>query len=197
MSANDKQVSGDHYKTSYQHWDMIVAMGYGPEYYIGQITKYITRWRKKNGLRDLRKGQHFLEKLIELAEVKGKRFLPYAGWSDDYVEGEIVRHMSHLTEFFEANEVDVESRSICVAVMFTNRIEVLKEAHAECEKLALAVLAKGDTVDAETPISRDFEFEGYEDDTIKWKCKKCGEQMVLGLMEPPIKAHKNCATVGS
>lgn len=34
----------------------------------GNIIKYVTRWRKKNGLEDLLKAKDYLEFLIELAE---------------------------------------------------------------------------------------------------------------------------------
>lgn len=67
MSANNKQVAGDHYKSSIQHWDYVVANDL--DYFQAQITKYVTRWKKKNGIQDLKKAQHFLEKYIELNET--------------------------------------------------------------------------------------------------------------------------------
>lgn len=64
MSANEMQVGGNHYQTAIQHWDYVVANDL--DYFQGQITKYITRWRKKNGVHDLYKARHFLEKYIEV-----------------------------------------------------------------------------------------------------------------------------------
>lgn len=64
MSANDKQVAGGHYQTPLQHWDYVVAMNL--DYFQAQITKYVTRCWKKNGIIDLRKASHFLEKYREL-----------------------------------------------------------------------------------------------------------------------------------
>jgi len=65
MSANDKQIGGQHYQTApIQHWD-IVAM-HKLDYFQGQIIKYVMRWNAKGGVQDLRKAQHFLEKYIEL-----------------------------------------------------------------------------------------------------------------------------------
>lgn len=64
MSANEKQVAGNHYAGKVQHWDLAADRGY--DYFQGQITKYVDRWKKKNGLVDLEKAQHFLEKYIEL-----------------------------------------------------------------------------------------------------------------------------------
>jgi len=69
MSVNDKQVGGSHYKTTTgkQHWD-ILADAYGPGYIVGCCTKYLFRWRDKNGIQDLQKSKHYLEKLIDLYE---------------------------------------------------------------------------------------------------------------------------------
>jgi len=64
-SANDYQVSGNHYqKQAIQAWDFITANKLG--YLEGTAVKYISRWRDKNGLEDIRKAIHFLEKLIEV-----------------------------------------------------------------------------------------------------------------------------------
>ena len=68
--ANASQVGGGHYKAPIQHWDFVIANDLG--YFEGQITKYITRWRKKNGVQDLIKARHFLDKLIEVAEAEGE-----------------------------------------------------------------------------------------------------------------------------
>ena len=66
--ANNYQISGSHYKTPMECWDYIVANDVG--YLDGNAIKYLTRWRKKNGLEDLKKAQHYLEKLIELEMEK-------------------------------------------------------------------------------------------------------------------------------
>lgn len=65
MPVNERQVGGDHYKKAeYQHWDWAVD-NFGPEYLAAAVTKYVVRWRTKDGLKDLRKAQHYLEKLLE------------------------------------------------------------------------------------------------------------------------------------
>jgi len=73
MGANDVQIGGDHYKTDagIQHWDVVEMFELG--YMEGQITKYIFRWKKKDGLKDLLKAQHFLEKMIEIEKEKVKK----------------------------------------------------------------------------------------------------------------------------
>jgi hypothetical protein len=62
--ANDRQVGGTHYAGRVQHWDMVDM--FQLDYFQGQITKYVMRWHKKNGLEDLLKARHFLDKYIEL-----------------------------------------------------------------------------------------------------------------------------------
>ena len=64
MSANDQQVAGEHYKTTIQPWDYIAANKL--DYFEGNIIKYVSRWRTKGGVEDLRKARHYLDKLIEM-----------------------------------------------------------------------------------------------------------------------------------
>lgn len=69
MSANDRQVGGNHYKqhgaTGEEHWDRQWRL-YGRGYFVGCITKYVERYHDKNGVQDLEKAKHYIEKLIEL-----------------------------------------------------------------------------------------------------------------------------------
>lgn len=68
-SANEIQVGGDHYKTAeIQPWDYIVANGIG--FLAGNVIKYVTRFDKKNGVEDLKKARHYLDKLIETEQAK-------------------------------------------------------------------------------------------------------------------------------
>lgn len=69
MTANDSQIAGNHYKSNYQHWDWCLE-ALQNRYLEGQVTKYVARWRKKNGLQDLEKALHFLQKLKESAQLK-------------------------------------------------------------------------------------------------------------------------------
>lgn len=42
------------------------------EYCCGNVLKYISRWRKKDGIQDLKKAQVYLGWMIESAEKEGK-----------------------------------------------------------------------------------------------------------------------------
>lgn len=64
--ANGRQVGGSHYAAPIQHWDYVAANDL--DYFQGQITKYVVRWRKKGGIQDLEKARHFLDKYVELAK---------------------------------------------------------------------------------------------------------------------------------
>lgn len=61
----DVQVGGDHYKKfTIQPIEYIHANNI--PYMEGNIIKYVTRWRDKNGIADLEKAKHYIELLIKL-----------------------------------------------------------------------------------------------------------------------------------
>lgn len=69
FNANAIQHGGDHYKNkAVQPWDYIASNNLG--YFEGNIVKYVSRWKDKNGVEDLKKAMHYLQKLIELTEAK-------------------------------------------------------------------------------------------------------------------------------
>ena len=79
-TANEKQIGGAHYsKNGEQHWDMMWRL-YREAWFVGNITKYVLRYRKKNGMQDLEKAKHYLEKLIEL-EVANEQDAEYDSMS--------------------------------------------------------------------------------------------------------------------
>lgn len=67
MSAFDTQEGGNHYKTmaiqptEYCHRNRLGFIE-------GCVVKYVSRWRNKNGIEDLKKARHFLDLLIELEQ---------------------------------------------------------------------------------------------------------------------------------
>ena len=63
INVNEKQVGGQHYKVQgIQHWDYVLANRV--PYMEAQILRYVGRHRLKGGGSDLRKAQHFIEKLV-------------------------------------------------------------------------------------------------------------------------------------
>lgn len=67
ISELDKQEGGDHYvKLKIQPIEYITANNLG--YCEGNILKYITRYKTKGGIEDLKKALHYLKILIEKNE---------------------------------------------------------------------------------------------------------------------------------
>jgi hypothetical protein len=68
-AANSIQIGGSHYKgRAIQPWDYIIANDI--PFLEGNAIKYLTRWRDKGGIDDLKKARHYVDKLIETEEAK-------------------------------------------------------------------------------------------------------------------------------
>jgi hypothetical protein len=64
MSALETQIGGSHYRDMViQPVEYILANGIG--FVEGSIIKYVSRYKAKGGVEDLRKARHFLDLLIE------------------------------------------------------------------------------------------------------------------------------------
>ena len=71
-NALEKQEGGNHYKGySIQPIEYIYANNI--PFAEGSVIKYVTRWRDKNGVADLKKAIHFLELLIELESRNARK----------------------------------------------------------------------------------------------------------------------------
>ena len=69
QSALTIQTGGNHYKNmKIQPIEYITANNIG--FIEGNVIKYISRWRAKNGIEDLNKAKHFIDLLIELENLK-------------------------------------------------------------------------------------------------------------------------------
>lgn len=125
MEANDRQVGGDHYRTSYQHWDL--AIKFRMPYLDGATTKHVSRWRKKLGVLDLQKGLHYLDKLIESATYDIKR--------DDTVAVDI-----ELARFVEANNLShLEYQYLFILCTYRNA-NALKNARQILNKILIIAM---------------------------------------------------------
>ena len=87
VNANSTQVGGSHYQgdaerakrmsvalkilrgETLQHWDIVYIMGW--DYFQGQVTRYVDRYRKKSGAQDLAKARHVIDKMLELLAGEG------------------------------------------------------------------------------------------------------------------------------
>ena len=63
------QIGGDHYKNkTIQPIDYILANKM--DFCSGNVVKYITRFKEKNGIEDLKKAKHYIDFLINQYENK-------------------------------------------------------------------------------------------------------------------------------
>jgi len=71
-NSDRKQVGGDHYlNMGVQPWKAMESWMSNEEfigYLRGNIIKYVARCWEKNGVEDLRKAAHYLDKLIQKVE---------------------------------------------------------------------------------------------------------------------------------
>lgn len=66
MSKKEKVKHPSHYNKGIEMWDY--AHSHNLNFFEGNIVKYVTRWKDKNGVEDLHKAKQYLDKLIELEE---------------------------------------------------------------------------------------------------------------------------------
>lgn len=67
MTKFNQQIGGDHYKNmTLQPIEYILKNNLN--FCEGNIIKYITRYKDKNGIEDLKKARHYLDMLIESFE---------------------------------------------------------------------------------------------------------------------------------
>jgi len=75
--ASDIQVGGSHYKDkAVQPWTAMESWMTPEEFegfLRGNVIKYIARYKDKNGIQDVLKAKHYLEKLIECLEIRQSR----------------------------------------------------------------------------------------------------------------------------
>lgn len=57
-----------HYTKGIETWDYIHSKDMS--FFEGNIIKYISRWKDKNGIEDLKKAKQYLDRLIYLEETK-------------------------------------------------------------------------------------------------------------------------------
>jgi adenine-specific DNA glycosylase len=65
MSSLKTQVGGTHYTDMAIQPIEYITRNKMP-YMDGNVIKYISRWRNKDGLSDLRKARHYIDMLIEM-----------------------------------------------------------------------------------------------------------------------------------
>lgn len=122
-NVNETQVGGNHYKTKFQHWDFVGQCLAG-RYLEGCATKYPSRWRKKGeGLKDLRKATHYIDKIIDQLVVM------------DYVPLGLTRHNvtqlnQDIARFCHANDLTAAESEIIKTIANWSCLADLLQAKA-------------------------------------------------------------------
>ena len=94
MTATDQQVGGKHYQEmAIQPIEFILANNMG--FAEGSVIKYVSRWRQKGGVEDLKKALHFLEFIKEsrnqIADMRqGFRVLKPTITAHKYIEANAI-----------------------------------------------------------------------------------------------------------
>ena len=66
MDKKERVHHPTHYNKGIEMWDY--SYSHNLDFFEGNIVKYVTRKKKKNGIEDLKKAKSYLDKLIELNE---------------------------------------------------------------------------------------------------------------------------------
>lgn len=64
----ERVIHPKHYNEGIEMWDY--AYTHKLDFFEGNIVKYVTRWKTKNGIEDLKKAKQYLDKLIQLEQSK-------------------------------------------------------------------------------------------------------------------------------
>ena len=109
-NPNERQVAGNHYAGVYQHWDY-VRRALENRYLEGCASKYVARCRKKNGIQDLEKAIHYLEKI---------KFLFTSGVYQHPSEDTLRERMREAYTFIESQELKWEALEAAFLVEITH-----------------------------------------------------------------------------
>lgn len=130
MKEPVEQVGGTHYAPAdkYGHWDYVIDAGI--PYLEGNATKYVSRWRDKNGIQDLQKAISYIDKRLTCKEMKYYT----GGMTNDPMCGpeSNIRH-SHprlvlLDKFYKDAGIGAEERAICTLIFHWETASDLKAA---------------------------------------------------------------------
>lgn len=139
--ANDRQVGGEHYKSKYQHWDWSIDVKLGPLEYAA--SKYVSRWWKKNGVQDVEKAKHYVQKVKD-AFLEGRYAARIYSYDEDF-------HAAYQTKVFaEQNDLNNAETMFCWLLCswkneasLDEAMEILKVIIADPQKAAGGRAAPG------------------------------------------------------
>lgn len=183
--ANEVQHGGSHYRSDYQHWDWLVDVGFGWQYYAGVATKYLLRHKKKNGLEDLKKARHFVQKLHELI-TSGKVSLPRGRGRAQAAEDDMLHE-----RLFSLNGCGTFERAAIELIVRPTKAEHLESAMQLIDKLieheTVAEEMKGSGLRLS---ANDFIGEGFMANKDMYQCRVCREHIEVPGNTDPSRFHQ-------
>lgn len=130
-TANERQIGGGHYQSTYQHWDWVLKTGIG--YLEACATKYVSRWRRKDGVQGLEKAEHYVQKIME-NEAKVLANRPVL---------DLEFNREEALEFAAINKLDYRETCVCEILATWTTQSDLRKAQAHLQDLIF--VAKLDT----------------------------------------------------
>lgn len=188
--ANDTQVGGDHYKKGgEEHWDRAWRLDYDCFQYI--ITKWVERWKFKDGLKDLRKAQHAITKYIEVVEAAQVNSV--GATLDDIMYKERPSRFKDPKDWTKEEQAQV-AEQIERTNPLLGQIQV-KEIFQRLEALEKQLSNLHDhwqgTGTPQDKRSNDyFTYEGGKAREDYWTCKACNEHFTTWPTVSPQEVHK-------
>jgi len=196
MGSDEFQIGGSHYTAEYQHWNMVAD--FQLDYYRANATKYMTRHRSKNGLQDVQKAGHYIDKLVELLNASRIsivfNFPPHIG----------LAMIRMANEYYVANEISnpLDQKFFDLVLMPRNighlieASEVLKQlelvyppAGLKAEKQDQAPASLSTPAGGRYRPSLQFTLEGYRGNRDCWQCRKCFAHFELPADTNPEAVH--------
>lgn len=126
------QEGGDHYQAEYQHWDWVTDIGMG--YLPGNATKYVARWRKKNGVADLKKAMTYVDKMIAVRDHDKERKANHpTEFSNPIGNGYLIAKCTE--RFVMVNQLEDLERAFCETLSYKVDDAMLSVAKKVLERL--------------------------------------------------------------
>lgn len=120
-----RQIGGDHYQGEYGHWDWVSDIGLG--YLAGCATKYLVRWRRKNGRQDLEKALTYVQKMREVGEER---------WGSVPIrEQDFCRIQQQTLALANSLHVPETEHRVCLWIATANISDDLIEAESAIEQM--------------------------------------------------------------
>ena len=60
----------EHYNFGIEPAEFMEALGIAEDYYAGKVIKYISRYKQKNGIEDVKKARQYCKMLLDLLETQ-------------------------------------------------------------------------------------------------------------------------------